>query len=157
MDAGPVFLTPEGHRRLLEELDYLCRVRRPEVAELLRDAKEGGDISDSAGYDEAKSQQAFVEARILHLERLLKRARVIEDNGAPPERVEVGVRVTVVENGSVPETFRIVGTHEADPSNGMISNESPLGQALLGRRVGDTVVITRPDGEQAEFSIASIG
>lgn len=140
-----VFLTPEGRSKLEEELDYLITVRRPEVAEQIRAAKAEGDIMESAGYDEAKAQQAFLEGRILTIQNMLKNAVMIEDNG-PSDVVRVGSYVTVIERGGDPETFRIVGSAEADPTNGFISNESPLGKALLKHRVGEEVTVQTPGG-----------
>lgn len=145
MAEKKVFLTPEGRRKLEEELEYLRSVKRPQVAQRIRAAKEEGDINENAGYDEAKNEQAFLEGRILTIESLLKNAVLIEEEG-PSDRVRLGSRVTVRERGGEPETFRIVGSAEADPSNGLISNESPLGSALLGHSVGDEVAVHTPDG-----------
>ncbi len=145
MEEKQVFLTPEGRRKLEEELEYLINVKRPEVAELIRAAKAEGDIMESAGYDEAKTQQAFLEGRILTIQRMLENAVIIEENG-PADVVRIGSYVTVVESGGEPETFRIVGSAEADPANGFISNESPLGKALLNHRVGDEVSVETPGG-----------
>jgi transcription elongation factor GreA len=150
-----VFLTPEGQDRLREELKHLVEVRRPEVAFMIKEAKEAGDISENAGYDEAKDQQAFVEGRIKHLEDLLQRAQLItRPNGH--EAVALGSRVTVAENGGPNEIFEIVGSAEADPIHGLISNESPLGKGLLGRKVGDVANIRTPDGETLAFKIVQI-
>lgn len=149
-----VFLTPEGRRKLEEELNYLITVKRPEVAEHIRAAKAEGDIMESAGYDEAKAQQAFLEGRILTIQNMLENAVMIEDNG-PSDVVRVGSYVTVIERGGEPETFRIVGSAEADPANGYISNESPLGKALLDRSVGDEVAVQTPGGI-LYFSIAAV-
>jgi transcription elongation factor GreA len=154
MPDKEVFLTPEGKQKLEEELEYLCSVRRPEVAQRIRAAKEEGDIMENAGYDEAKNEQAFVEGRILTIESLLKNAVLIEEEG-PSDRVRLGSRVTVVERGEEPETFRIVGSAEADPGNGLISNESPLGETLLGHEVGEEVAVNTPGG-LLYFTIAEI-
>jgi len=151
----PVYLTPEGYRKLQEELEYLCTVRRAEVAQLIGSAKEEGDIRENAAYDDAKNQQAFVEGRIQDIERILKHAVIIED-AVDSDVVVIGSRVTVVEHGyEEPETFRIVGSAEADPKNGFISNESPIGSALLGHRVGDEVTVKTPSGE-LRFRILAI-
>ncbi len=151
----PVYLTPEGYRKLREELDYLRTVRRAEVAQLIGSAKEEGDIRENAAYEDAKNQQAFVEGRIQDIERILKHAVIIEEP-AESEVVVIGSRVTVVEHGyDDPETFRIVGSAEADPKNGFISNESPIGSALLGHRVGDEVTVKTPSGE-LRFRILAI-
>jgi transcription elongation factor GreA len=141
----PTFLTPEGHEKLQKELVYLRMVKRVEIAEHIRIAKEDGDLSENAGYDAAKSEQAFVEGRILTLEEMLKHAQIIENDGHT-DSVSLGSTVTVQEVSYGPESFQIVGSAEVNPSEGRISNESPLGQALLGRRVGETVEVNAPGG-----------
>jgi transcription elongation factor GreA len=141
-----VFLTPEGKQRLEEELQYLRTVRRREVAERIHDAKAEGDIIESAEYEDATNEQAFVEGRILTLETLLKNAVLIEEEG-PTDKVGVGSWVTVVENGrDEAETYRIVDSAEADPASGFISLHSPIGQALMGHRVGEEVQVRTPGG-----------
>jgi transcription elongation factor GreA len=155
MVAEVEFLTPEGLKKLQDELRHLIDVRRPAVAELIREAKEAGDISENAAYDEAKEQQAFLEARIRHIEDVLKRAEVIDQpNGT--DAVTIGCTVTVAEEGEGPESFRIVGSAEADPTQGSISNESPLGRALIGKRVGDSARIRTPDGSSLTFRVLDI-
>jgi len=139
------FLTPEGKERLEQELVFLQQVRRPEVAEHIRIAREDGDLSENAGYDAAKEEQAHVEGRILTLEGILKNAQIIQNNGHSTT-VVVGSSVTVQEEGQAPETFHIVGSAEVDPLNGRISNRSPLGQALLGKSAGDNVQVNTPNG-----------
>jgi transcription elongation factor GreA len=152
---GDVYLTAEGRTKLEDELRHLVEVRRPEVALMIKEAKEAGDISENAGYDEAKDQQAFVEGRIKHLEDLLMRAQVIErPNGT--DSVHLGSRVKVSEDGGPVESFLIVGSAEADPSHARISNESPLGRELMGRRKGDVATIRTPDGDMLSFTILSI-
>ena len=141
----PTFLTPEGHEKLQKELVYLRMVKRVEIAEHIRIAKEDGDLSENAGYDAAKSEQAFVEGRILTLEEMLKHTQIIENDGHT-DSVSLGSTVTVQETSYEPESFQIVGSAEVNPSKGRISNESPLGQALLGRRVGETVEVNAPGG-----------
>jgi transcription elongation factor GreA len=150
-----VYLTREGYDRLEAELHELVHVRRAEVAELIRDAKEAGDVMENAAYDEAKDQQAFVEGRIMHLEDMLKRAVVIEKPGGS-ETISIGSVVTVAERGRPQETFRIVGSAEANPSLGLISNESLLGRALLGKRVAEQASYTTPDGETLTFEVIAI-
>ena len=145
MTAQTTFLTPEGLEKLEEELEYLRTVRRQEVAQRLRAVLEEQDILENAEYEDAKNEQAFVEGRILTLETILKSAEIIEEGG-PADRVSIGSRVTVVEEEGEPETYHIVGFAEADPKTGRISNESPLGKALLGYRVGDEVTVSAPDG-----------
>lgn len=143
-----VYVTEEGMQKIKEELEYLVTVRREEISERLEIAISHGDLSENADYDYAKSEQAFVEGRIKDLEDSLRRAKII-DNGGKTDVVRVGSTVTVVEDGfdDEPETYYIVGVHEADPGNGRISNESPIGKALLGRKVGDTVSAQVPAGE----------
>ncbi len=144
-----VHLTRDGYRKFESELHYLRTVRRSEVAERLRVAlEEGGDLVENAEYDDAKNEQAFVEGRIQQLEMLLSRARIIEDTAASgvAEEVQLNSIVTVQEEGASPETFHIVGPAEADPAAGRISDVSPVGRALLGKRVGDEITISAPDG-----------
>jgi transcription elongation factor GreA len=145
MTNQETFLTPEGHQRLEEELQFLTTVRRPEVARAIHEAKMDGDVSENAGYEEAKRQQAFLEGRIMTIETMLTSAVIIESNG-PSETVVLGSQVTVAEEGFEPETYVIVGSVEANPSDGRISNESPLGRALLGHRAGDRVAFDTPGG-----------
>ena len=145
MAAQTTFLTPEGLKKLEEELEYFRTVRRQEVAQRLRAVLEEQDILENAEYEDAKNEQAFVEGRILTLEDILRNVAIIEEGG-PTDRVGIGSRVTVVEDDGEPETYHIVGSVEADPKRGRVSNQSPLGKALLGHRVGDEVIINVPDG-----------
>ncbi len=150
-----VFLTPEGRQKLQEELDFLINVRRPEVAQRIKEAKEEGDVSENAGYDEAKTQQGFLEGRIQELEHVLKIAQVIDEPDSA-DRVQLGSTVTVSENGDGDEeTFKIVGSAEANPGQGLISNESPLGKSLLNKVVGDHVSVQTPGGV-LQFKIVAI-
>ena len=148
------FLTPEGKRKLEEELEYLRTVKRQEVARNLRAAIEEGDLSENAGYEESKRQQALLEGRIREVEALLANARILEEKQGS-EVVSLGSRVTIVEEGGSPETYQIVGPAEADPFQGRISNESPLGRELLGHRLGDIVEVETPDGP-IRFEIIAI-
>lgn len=145
MTNQETFLTPEGYKKLEEELEHLKNVRRPEVAAAIHEAKMDGDVSENAGYEEAKRQQGFLEGRIITVETMLRNAVLIETNGAS-DTVILGSRVTVVEDGFDPETYTIVGSAEANPGDGRISNESPLGKALMGHRVGDLVSFKAPGG-----------
>jgi transcription elongation factor GreA len=145
MTVQEVFLTAEGRRKLEEELELLTTVRRVEVAGAIREAKMDGDVMENAGYEEAKRQQAFLEGRIRTIEGLLKSAVMIEPNGNKDE-VALGTRVTVVEAGFDSETYTIVGSAEANPGQGRISNESPLGRALMGHRPGERVTFQTPGG-----------
>jgi len=146
MTEQTTFLTSEGLRKLEEELEHLRTVRRQAVAQRLRAVlEEEQDILENAEYEDAKNEQAFVEGRILTLETILKNVVIIEEGG-PADRVGIGSRVTVAEEKEEPETYHIVGYAEADPKMGRISNQSPLGQALLGHCVGDEVIVNAPDG-----------
>jgi transcription elongation factor GreA len=140
------FLTREGLKKLEEELNHLRTVRRAEVAERLHNAQEDGELIENAEYEDAKNEQAFVEGRILTLEAMLSNAVIIKDKGTHGV-VTIGSKVTVKEvGGGKPEVYELVGAAEADPKQGRISNESPLGKALLGRRVGDEVKVNAPAG-----------
>lgn len=154
-EANSVYLTPEGMKKLQEELDYLTQVRRPEVARQIADAKADGDVSENAGYDEAKNTQAFVEGRILTVKNLLLAAVVIKSNGSK-ETVGLGCKVTIQDiEYQDEETYTLVGSTEVDPTNGRISDRSPIGRALMGRRVGDTVQVQTPGGG-IEYKIMTI-
>ena len=141
------FLTQEGFDKLQDELVYLRKEKRQEVAERLREAADGEDLIENAEYEAAKNEQAFVEGRIKELEILLATAKIIEGNSAG-ECIQVGSTVTIQEIGSKEkETFTIVGAAEAKPSEGRISNESPLGIALLNHSKGEEVSVKAPDGD----------
>ena len=143
----PIYLTAEGAEDLRRELEHLISVKRPALAERLRKAIQQGDLSENADYITAKEEQGFLEGRIQQIETMLLRAKVIQENG-PTDQVGLGSRVTVVEDGTdEKESFQIVGPAEAHPANGKISYESPLGQTLMGHRVGDTVTVNAPVGE----------
>lgn len=146
MDPRTDYLTDEGRQRLETELHYLRTVRRVEIADRIREAKQEGDVSENAGYEDAKHEQGFVEGRIAEIEDLLKRAKRIETD-ANHDTVKVGSTVIVSEAGETPETYRIVGSAEADPLDGRISNECPMGMALLGKRVGDKAAFQTPAGK----------
>jgi transcription elongation factor GreA len=139
------FLTQEGFHKLQDELEYLRTVKRQEIADRLRDALDGGELFENAEYEAAKNEQAFIEGRIQELEILLANAKIIEDTGQS-EVVQLGTKVTIKENGHKPETYVLVGPTEANPREGRISHESPLGQALLNHRAGDVVQVKAPDG-----------
>ena len=144
----PSFLTPTGYVKLQDELEYLKTDKRQEVAARLREAMEdGGDmgVDLDAEYEAAKNEQAFVEGRIQELETLLANARVIENSGNR-DVVEVGATVTIKEGRSKPEIYTVVGRAEANPREGRISNESPLGIAILDHRAGDKVEVEAPGG-----------
>ncbi len=145
MAQNAVYLTPEGLKKLEEELEYLRTVRRQEVAQRLHEAMEDGELIENAEYEAAKNEQAFVEGRILELEHILSQAQVIEP-GKSKDVVRIGSTVVIQEDGKKSETYTIVGAAEADPKEGLISNESPLGQALLDHKVGDEVEVEAPAG-----------
>ncbi len=143
----PVYLTAEGVKNLRRELDHLVNVKRPALAERLRRAIQQGDLSENADYITAKEEQGFLEGRVQQIEAMLRRAVIIQENG-PTDEVALGSRVTIVEDGmDESEVFHIVGPAEADPANGKVSNESPLGRALMGRQVEDAVTVEAPGGE----------
>lgn len=147
---GATLLTPQGYQKLQDELDYLRGTKRKEVADRLHEAMEGGELIEDAEYEAAKNEQAFVEGRIRELEALLANARVIEDTGKR-DVVQVGAVVTIQENGNDPEEYIIVGPAEANPREGKISNESPIGRALIDHRAGDVVKVVAPGGS---FSVS---
>jgi len=140
------YLTAAGAIRLKSELEQLKGASRTEIAQRLRAAIQMGDLSENADYHKAKEDQAFLEGRILELEYLLKNAIIIEENNHS-DVVDVGVTVTIQEGEEDPETYYLVGAKEADPRNGRISNESPIGRSLLGHKVGDVVTVAAPAGE----------
>jgi transcription elongation factor GreA len=140
------FLTREGYAKLQDELDYLRTKKREEIAQRLHEAMEGGELIENAEYEAAKNEQAFVEGRIKELEILLATARVIDESQHPNGAVQVGSTVTIQEEGMDSEIYTIVGAAEANPSIGRISNESPLGRALLGKKTGDKVLVEAPQG-----------
>jgi len=148
------YLTPQGLRQLQEELDQLRSVRRQEVADRIQEAKEIGGTVDNAEYEEAKNEQSFVEGRIIDLEAMIQSAVIIPDHskskgGTKSGVIEIGSIVTVQSAAdNKKRKYTIVGTTEAAPAEGRISNESPIGRALLGKKVGQTVEFTVPSGVQ---------
>ncbi len=147
MSSKEVILTQRGLKKLEEELTYLKSVKRREVAARIKTAISFGDLSENAEYDNAKNEQAFIEGKIITLEKMLRNARLIEDNEVSKDIVGVGctVRLQDMEDNEVLE-FTIVGTAESDPANNRISNESPVGQAIIGNPVGAEVDIKVPAG-----------
>jgi transcription elongation factor GreA len=142
-----VILTYEGVRKLEEELEYLKTVKRKEVTQKIKTALSFGDLSENSEYDEAKNEQAFVEGRIANLENMLKSAKVIDEEDITTDTVNVGATVKVKDLEFDDEIeYTIVGSAEADPGQLKISNESPIGRNLLGKKVGDTVEVSVPDG-----------
>ncbi len=152
-DSEEVLVTKEGLKKIKDELDFLKSTKREEIAMRLKEAISYGDLSENAEYEEAKNEQAFVEGRILELEKQVKNARLITEHdikkAAKGISIEIGSVVTVRNktDGDEPETYTIVGSMEADPIEHKISNESPIGKALLGREKGDTVDVIAPAGK----------
>jgi transcription elongation factor GreA len=140
------YLTTEGAQRLKEELVQLKGPDRDEIARRLRSAIQMGDLSENADYHKAKEDQGFLEGRISELEYLLKNAIIVDRKNNSGDVVDIGMKITIQEAGEEPETYYLVGAKEADPRNGKISNESPIGRVLLGHRVGDSVTAETPTG-----------
>jgi transcription elongation factor GreA len=143
-----VLLTPEGLDKLKAEIEYLSNDKRREVAERIKEAREFGDISENSEYDDAKNEQAMLEAKIAQLEERLRSASVIEPADVGTDKVRVGSIVHVKDEGGKSVKYTIVGSAEADPSELKLSNESPVGKALLGRKRGDEVSFATPRGER---------
>jgi transcription elongation factor GreA len=153
MTQQPIYLTPEGEKKLKAELAELTGPRREELAKRLRSAIQMGDLSENADYHKAKEDQGFLEGRIQEIEAILRMAVIVEKTNS--DVVNVGSHVTVQEENFPPETYSLVGAKEADPRNGKISNESPIGSALMDHKVGDVVVAETPGG-QVKFKILKI-
>ncbi len=146
MDEKETILTPEGLRKLEEELGFLKSVKRKEIAERIKQAKEFGDLMENSEYEDAKNDQAFMEGRILTLEGMLRNAKVINNHDVRSDVVTVGCTVVISDESGEALTYTIVGSAEADPGHDKISNESPVGRALLGKRKGQTVKVDAPAG-----------
>ena len=154
MNTKPTYLSRDGLEKLRAELDEMVNARRTEVAQRIHDAKEHGDLSENAEYEDAKNEQAFVEGRIQTLESLIKNATLIDENHSSDH---VGIGSTVeVDGPDGQERFTIVGSTEAKPTDGKISNESPVGRALLGKKKGEKVVVRVPAGDFS-YKIVNIG
>jgi transcription elongation factor GreA len=144
-----VILTPEGLQKLKDEIEELSTVKRREVAERIKEAREFGDISENSEYDDAKNEQAMLETRIASLEDKLRSAQVIDASSLSSDIVRVGSLVDVKdEDNGKNQTYTIVGSTEADPANHRLSNESPVGKALIGHKKGDVVSVPAPKGER---------
>ena len=149
-------MTYEGVKKLEEELEYLKTVKRKEITEKIKVALGYGDLSENSEYDEAKNDQAFTEGRILQLENMLKNAQVVDESEIPSDTVSVGSVVKLMDYDFDEEVeYTIVGSAEADPMNFKISNELPVGEALLGKKVGDVVEVTVPEGV-SKFEVLGI-
>jgi len=147
MAEKKIVLTYDGLKNLEQELQHLKIVRRKDVAEKIKEARGQGDLSENAEYDAAKEEQAEIEARIVTIEKMLRNAEVIDEEEVSTDIINIGSRVTLLDKEFDEEIgFTIVGSAEADPSSGYISNESPLGAALMGHAVDDMVEVTAPDG-----------
>ncbi len=151
-----IMLTPEGLQRLKEEIEYLSSVKRDEVADRIRAARDFGDISENSEYEDAKNEQAMLEARIYALEERLRSAIVIDSDSISTEKVGVGTKVTLqdMQAGDVIQ-YVIVGSAEADPAALKLSNESPVGRAILGHKPGDKVTVIVPRGSK-KFKVLAI-
>jgi transcription elongation factor GreA len=140
------YLTAEGADRLRNELDFLKGPSRDALAQRLRAAIEQGDLSENADYTAAKEEQGFLEGRIQELDRVLSNVVIIQEKSQPRQLVEIGAHITIQEEGDTPETYHLVGPNEADPRTGRISHESPIGKALMGHAVGETITAETPNG-----------
>ena len=153
METQDVFLTNDGKQRAMSQLEFLRTVRRAEVAQYLHDAKESGDVIDNAAYEDAKNEQARLEGRIMELEQLLSKAKLIDR--VQSEEVTLGSVIHLRTSDDRECNYTIVGAFEADPRAGCISNESPVGRALLGHKEGDTIIVATPGGVK-EYTILQI-
>lgn len=153
METQDVFLTDSGRELALRQLEFLRTVKRAEIAQYLHDAKESGDVIDNAAYEDAKNEQARLEGRIFELEQLLAKAKLI--NRVRTDMVSLGSVVHLRTSDDREYKFTLVGAFEAQPSAGRISNESPVGKALLGHKVGDMVIVSTPGGVK-EYTILTI-
>ena len=151
-----VLLTPEGLENLKKEIEHLSTTKRKEVAERIKEAREFGDITENSEYDDAKNEQAMLEARIMTLEDKLRSASVIDAKELSADVVRVGSQVQVTDDKGKTLTYIIVGSTEANPSENKLSNESPVGKALVGRKKGDAVKVTLPSGKQRELTVTGI-
>lgn len=151
------YLTKEGMQALEERLEEFIQVKRPEVAERLKRALEdGGELTENTEYEDAKNEQAFIEAEIARMTLILRNAQLIDEDKLTNDRVQIGSRVVIVEAGTKEqEEYQVVGSAEANPLIGKISDESPLGKALLGKKVGDKVTVHAPAGDTV-FTIKKI-
>jgi len=147
VNSKPTYVSREGLLKLRAELDELVNARRPEIAARIHDAKEHGELAENAEYEDAKNEQAFVEGRILDIKSIIENAILIDENHAT-DHVAIGSTVTVETNDGR-QKFTIVGAPEADPRSGKISNESPVGRALLGHKKGEQVMVKVPAGDFA--------
>lgn len=155
METQDVFLTEDGRQHALSQLDFLRTVKRAEVAQYLHDAKESGDVIDNAAYEDAKNEQARLEGRIQELEQMLATAKLIPRGSVTTHEITLGSVVQLRTSDNREYRYTLVGAYEAKPSAGLISNESPVGKALLGHKVGDLVMVSTPGGVK-EYTIQRI-
>ena len=154
--AQEIVMSAAGLKAVQEELEYLKTVRRKELAEEIKEARSHGDLSENSEYDEAKNEQAFIESRIAQLEAMLKHVRVIDNEDLNLDAVSVGSHVKIEDEDGDVDEYDIVGSTEADPMNGKISDESPVGAGLLGKKVGETAEIQLPNGATCVYKILEI-
>ncbi len=156
-DKNQELVTPEGLQKLQKELSYLTEVRRKEVADRIRQAREFGDISENSEYDDAKTEQGLLERKIGEIQRRIRNAKVVDPSETDTGAVDLGTRVTlrVVGKKGNERTFQIVGANESDPTNGKLSHASPVGRAVLKRRVGEKVTVSTPRGS-TEYEIVNV-
>ncbi len=155
-NAKEIVVTVAGLKALEDELEELKTVRRKDVAEKIKVARGFGDLSENSEYDEAKNEQAFIESRIAQLEAMLKHARVIDNEELNLDTVSVGTHVKIQDEDGEVEEYDITGSTEADPLNGKISDESPVGAALMGKKAGTTVTVSLPNGGTIEYKLLEI-
>ncbi len=153
MEPQEVFLTNDGLQRAMNQLEFLRTVKRAEVAQYLHDAKEAGDVIDNAAYEEAKTQHHHLEGRIVELEQLVAQAKLIAE--VPTDVVSLGSMVHLCTSENREYRYKLVGAFEAEPSAGRISNELPVGKALLGHKAGDMIIVSTPGGVK-EYTILAI-
>ncbi|MEK7125776.1 MAG: transcription elongation factor GreA [Patescibacteria group bacterium] len=154
MSDRTTYLTEDGYKKIKEELDHLKKIRRPEIVNRIKEAKELGDLSENAEYADAREEQSFTEGRIMDIEETLKNAQVIAGKDANPDQVDIGDTIKVSKDGEE-VVYTIVGSNEADPLNGKISNESPMGEAFLGTKKGDECTVKTPKGE-VKYTIVAV-
>jgi transcription elongation factor GreA len=158
-DKNQELVTPEGFEKLQQELSYLTEVRRKEVADRIRQAREFGDITENSEYDDAKTEQGLLERRISEIQRRIRNAKVVDPSEADADAVDLGTRVTLRVVGSRKKsdqrTFQIVGANESDPTSGKLSHSSPVGRAVLKRKVGEKVTVSTPRGS-TQYEIVNV-
>lgn len=155
-DKNQELVTQEGYEKLQEEFRHLTEVRRREIADRIRQAREFGDISENSEYDDAKNEQYLLERRISEIQRRLRNAKVVDASDTVAGSVDVGTRVTLrATDKGTERTFQIVGANESDPGSGKLSHSSPVGRAVLKRRVGETVTVATPRGS-TEYEIVNV-